>query len=119
MIDEKAFFDIQYQHKFKEKNIIFISVFQYVEYQKARLFGDNETAFDIIKSTSHKVIKKLGERIRNFNEELWKKNRNIFLIRGTYLKLIHCDELLDSIKKMYNLESDQNIIDQVKKIMVN
>jgi ribA/ribD-fused uncharacterized protein len=47
---------------------------QYMMYQKALLFKDEEVANEIMKETNPRNQKALGRKIRNFNDQEWKQN---------------------------------------------
>ncbi len=42
-------------------------------HRKALLFGDNETAKQIMSQTQPAVMKNLGRKVHSFNEEKWDK----------------------------------------------
>jgi ribA/ribD-fused uncharacterized protein len=54
--------------------------------RKALLFGDQEIYKAIMQEVNPNKIKALGRRVRNFVEDVWKKNRYRIVCRGTWLK---------------------------------
>ena len=59
---------------------------QYMMARKAALFGDNEILGEIMASRSQKEIKALGRKVKNFNEDVWLKNRLLVMFDGNYAK---------------------------------
>lgn len=54
--------------------------------QKAILFDDTETLHSILKAKSPAEAKKLGRKVRNFDEAKWVANRYEAVIEGNYQK---------------------------------
>ena len=51
------------------------SVEQYMMYQKALIFGDDEIAHEIMQTHSMSKIKALGRRVRNYDDKKWNEVR--------------------------------------------
>lgn len=66
---------------------------QYMMAEKASLFKDEEILKEILKSKHPKQIKKLGRKVRNFNEEVWKKKRYSIILNGNYAKFMQNEGL--------------------------
>ncbi len=66
---------------------------QYMIAEKARLFDDKEILEEIMKSKQPKQIKELGRKVRNFEEEVWKKKRYSIILNGNYAKFLQNKEL--------------------------
>ena len=66
---------------------------QYMMAEKARLFEDKEILEEIMKSKHPKQIKELGRKVRNFDEEVWKKKRYSIILNGNYAKFLQNEEL--------------------------
>lgn len=76
-----------YPIKFKDDyGIIYHNTEQYMMAHKAALFGDTDTMTDILNETDPAKIKKLGRKVRNFDEDLWHQNRFNIVFQGNYLK---------------------------------
>lgn len=56
--------------------------------EKARLFKDEEILKEILQSKHPKQIKELGRKVRNFDEEVWKKKRYSIILNGNYAKFL-------------------------------
>jgi len=59
---------------------------QYMMYSKAKFFGDEETAKEIMKSTNPAEQKRLGRKVKNFNTELWNKVCFSIVYKANYAK---------------------------------
>ena len=59
---------------------------QFMMYQKAMLFGDNEVAQEILNESNPKNIKALGRKIKNFNQQEWDENKFEIVLAGNFYK---------------------------------
>ncbi len=66
---------------------------QYMMAEKARLFEDKEILEEILESKHPKQIKELGRKVKNFDEEVWKKKRYSIILNGNYAKFIQNEGL--------------------------
>lgn len=66
---------------------------QYMMAEKARLFKDVETLEKIMRSNNPKEIKVLGRQVKNFDENIWKKNRYSIILNGNYAKFMQNEDL--------------------------
>ncbi|AKA69712.1 NADAR family protein [Clostridium scatologenes] len=66
---------------------------QYMMAEKARLFKDNETLDEIMKSSHPKQMKTLGRKVKNFDEELWIKSRYSIIVKGNDAKFTQNENL--------------------------
>lgn len=71
---------------FEENGIIFCCAEQYMMYQKALLFEDQEHADEILKAKDPKRIKALGRLVRNFDAEIWDAHKQEIVLQGNILK---------------------------------
>ena len=60
---------------FTYKGVTFLSSEQALMWEKAKLFGDEETAAKILKTTSQKAIKDLGREVKNYVDLVWAERR--------------------------------------------
>ncbi|KAF9456202.1 hypothetical protein BDZ94DRAFT_422923 [Collybia nuda] len=70
--------------------------------QKALLFSDIEIARKVLGSTSTDKkamaqVKGLGRKVKNFNDAVWKKNRERIVLEGTVHKFRQNKELLEEL----------------------
>ena len=75
-----------YIKDFKINDITFNCMEKYMMYNKALLFDDKKTAYEILKSNQPKAIKELGRKVNNFNGDVWDKIKYTIVITGNYHK---------------------------------
>lgn len=75
-----------FESSFIVDNVYYWCTEQYMMAKKAELFGDFEIQEEIMKSLSQKEIKGLGRQIRNFNDDIWDKNKIKIVFEGNYAK---------------------------------
>ena len=66
---------------------------QYMMAQKALLFDDEEIRQKILSSQSPQRIKALGQKVRNFNETVWKQAKFAIILNGNYMKFTQNPQL--------------------------
>lgn len=71
-----------YKSNFVVEGVTFSCVEQYMMWAKAMLFGDKETASEILKETEPKAMKAYGRKVRNFNSEVWDKEKYSLVLKG-------------------------------------
>jgi len=59
---------------------------QYMMYQKAILFGDSETAEDILSAEQPREQKDLGRKVKNFDSKVWDSKAKEIVFDGCKLK---------------------------------
>lgn len=82
-----------YRAIFCESGITYYSTEQYMMYQKALLFKDEETAKKIIWSESAAKCKELGRQVKNFDEATWNKHKCSIVFMGNLLKFTQNGQL--------------------------
>lgn len=83
--------------KFVENGIEFLHCEQYMMYQKAILFNDQEKAEEILKTSSPKICKDKGKEVRGFIQSVWDANFENIIFEGNRLKFSQNTELLKSL----------------------
>ncbi len=83
----------------------FRSAEHWMMYQKALLFGDKQAADDILKVESPAEAKKLGRKVKNFQEEIWLEKRFQIVVEGNLLKFSQNKDI-----KTYLLQTGDRII---------
>jgi ribA/ribD-fused uncharacterized protein len=78
---------------FKIDTINYCCMEQYMMAEKARLFDDKEILEEILNCNQPKKIKELGRKVRNFDEEVWKKERYSIILKGNYAKFVQNESL--------------------------
>lgn len=86
-------------YQFVEDNLEFTSCEQYMMYKKALLFNDGNTAYKIMCNTDAKIIKQLGREVKNFDGDIWDKNKYNIVLEGNKLKFTQNKQLAKEMKK--------------------
>lgn len=66
---------------------------QYMMAHKAMLFGDDKILEEIMSADNPAVYKKLGRKIRGFDEEVWEQHRTDIVIEGNMAKFSQNEQL--------------------------
>ena len=80
--EEYGFLSNWYPADFCLDGIFYSSLEQYMMYQKAVLFQDNEIADEILKVKDSAAVKALGRSVKNYEESIWNGRRQIIVYRG-------------------------------------
>jgi hypothetical protein len=67
---------------------------QWMMAEKARIFGDEHTRELILNAASPKEMKALGRIISGFDEEKWRRCRELVVFKGTLLKFAQNPRML-------------------------
>lgn len=86
-----------YPSKFKEGDVEFSSMEQYIMAMKALLFKDDEMYRKIMKSDKPRMHKRYGRRVKNFDEKVWTENNYNILLRGLTLKFSQNNKLKEHL----------------------
>lgn len=68
---------------------------QYMMAEKARIFGDEEIRQQILAEYSQMTMKKLGRKVRNYDDEIWKEKRFDVVVKGNIAKFSQNEKLLN------------------------
>lgn len=71
----------------------FSSIEQYMMYEKARVFADEEIMAEVMTLTDAQEIKKLGRKVKNYDDHVWNGIRQIVVFRGVMEKFRQNDDL--------------------------
>ena len=82
-----------YLSDFELNGIRYSSMEQYMMYQKAVLFGDDEIAQQIMETTNVGKIKALGRSVRNYDDVVWNGMRQVIVYEGLLEKFRQNDKL--------------------------
>ena len=66
---------------------------QYMMAEKARIFGDEEIRQQILAEYSQLAMKKLGRKVRNYDDVTWKEKRFDVVVKGNFAKLSQNEKL--------------------------
>ena len=75
-----------YPCRFIENGQSFICAEQYMQYKKAKLFGDNQCGQLILASESPIQHKRFGRRVKPFSERIWSNQAKSIVKRGSMHK---------------------------------
>lgn len=89
-----------YPASFEVKGIKFNCSEQYMMYAKAMLFGDKETAKQILKAEHPREQKALGRKVQNFDAKIWSEQAKKCVYEGCYAKFTQNENL-----KLYLLKT--------------
>lgn len=82
----KACFSQWFPFQFEENGIEYKTAEHYMMAGKAKLFNDNETLEEILKSESPNQAKSLGRKVKNFDPKLWDEQKYNIVKRANFLK---------------------------------
>lgn len=82
-----------YPSDFIIDNIKFNCCEQYMMYMKAKTFGDNETAEEILNTESPSVQKQLGRKVKNFDRDIWDEKCFSIVYQANYAKFSQNENL--------------------------
>ena len=68
---------------------------QYMMAEKARLFDDEQVREEIMNTSDPKLMRTLGRKVRNFNDEVWDKAKYSIVLNGNYYKFTQNKEMMD------------------------
>jgi ribA/ribD-fused uncharacterized protein len=76
------------------KTLEFFNSEQYFMYEKAKAFGDEETAMRILfEGKDPKQAKSLGRKVKGYSDEVWDKMRYKVMVRANLLKYLQNKDL--------------------------
>lgn len=82
----KACFSQWFPFQFEENGIRYKTAEHYMMAGKAKLFSDNETLEEILKSDSPNQAKILGRKVKNFDPKPWDEQKYEIVKRANFLK---------------------------------
>jgi ribA/ribD-fused uncharacterized protein len=94
-----------YPAEFVVDGVNYLTAEHWMMAQKALLFGDKEIEEKIVQASKPALVKDLGRQIRNFNNEVWEKNRFDIVVNGNYHKFSQHEDL-----KEYLLSASDRIL---------
>ena len=91
--EENGYLSNWYLSEFIIDDITFSSMEQYMMYEKAILFHDQETAEKILQTDNVAEIKALGRTVQNFDDTVWGQSREEIVYKGVFEKFRQNPEL--------------------------
>lgn len=89
----KTCFSQWYESVFIVDGIVYSCCEQYMMAEKAKLFNDEKTRREILNAVHPKDMKALGRQVRNFDEEIWNKEKYKIVFEGNIHKFSQNKEL--------------------------
>ena len=86
-----------YPAEFREGNLTFHNVEQYLMYHKALTFGDTETANEIMADSDPVKVKELGRKVRGYIDSKWASIRYGICYEGNRLKFTQSEGLRNEL----------------------
>ena len=94
---ENGFLSNWYLSDFSADGITFSSMEQYMMYQKAVCFQDEETAAQILETQDVSEIKALGRMVAGYDDRIWSGVRQIVVYQGLLKKFGQNEELKERL----------------------
>ena len=77
----------------------FVCLEQFVQYQKAVFFGDDETARKILRSPCVREYQQLGSKVKGFNATTWSKEKYQVMVSGATFKFAQNRHLMKKLAR--------------------
>uniref|UniRef100_A0A914M7B5 NADAR domain-containing protein n=1 Tax=Meloidogyne incognita TaxID=6306 RepID=A0A914M7B5_MELIC len=91
-------FDNRFRSCFTLLGKTFSSVEQFFIWQKARFFGDLEIAEEVLMLDNPITIRRIGKRIRGYNQIEWNSVRNKVMYTGLWAKFTQNTQLFNQLR---------------------
>ena len=95
--EQNGYLSNWYRSVFTVDEITFSSMEQYMMYEKAVQFQDQQTAEKILGTDDVAEIKALGRMVRNFDEKIWREKRESIVHKGVLQKFLQNPELAEKL----------------------
>lgn len=102
---DKSCFSQWYSSAFKIDNILYKTAEHYMMVKKAELFSDASIIEKILAAEHPGEAKKLGRKVKGFNEELWLANRFNLVVTGNMAKFSQNKDL-----KKFLINTDKRVL---------
>ena len=100
--EENGYLSNWYLSDFTVGDLKYTSMEQYMMYQKAVVFGDNEIAKQILATDDVAYIKELGRKVSGYRDNVWNGVRQIIVYEGLMAKYSQNPELGEKLKATGN-----------------
>lgn len=97
--EENGYLSNWYLSDFTINGITFSSMEQYMMFQKAVIFHDQEIAKEILANHDPAFIKELGRSVSGYNESYWNGVRSIIIYEGLCAKFLQNADLNQKLKE--------------------
>lgn len=93
-------FPSNFKAEFDGQEFTFANTEQYFMYVKAKTFGDDDTAAEILyNGTDPKTAKDLGRQVKNYDDKVWNEKRYQVMLDANYLKYTQNENLKKKLLK--------------------
>ncbi|WP_444885292.1 NADAR family protein [Microbulbifer sp. PSTR4-B] len=89
----KSCFSQWYDSPFSSEGNEFLTAEHFMMYEKARLFGDNSAAAELLEVKEPGAAKAIGRKVVGFNQDIWDKERFDIVVRVNFAKFKDNDKL--------------------------
>ena len=96
--EEYGFLSNWYRSNFTVNGIEYSSMEQYMMYQKAICFRDEEVAAQILGTKDVAEVKRLGRAVKNYDDHTWNGMRQIVVYEGLLEKFSQNEDLKKQLK---------------------
>ena len=97
--EENGYLSNWYLSEFTVNGVTFSSMEQYMMYEKALLFQDQEIVKKVLQTDNVAEIKALGRAVQHFDDKIWIKVREKIVYRGVLEKFRQNPELAEKLEK--------------------
>ena len=97
--EENGYLSNWYLSEFTVNGVTFSSMEQYMMYEKALLFQDQETVKKVLQTDNVAEIKALGRAVKHFDDKIWIKVREKIVYRGVLEKFRQNPEFAEKLEK--------------------
>lgn len=96
--EENGYLSNWYLSAFTVAGVAFSSMEQFMMYQKAKCFGDEAVASQILNTENVSHIKELGRLVSGYDDNYWNGVRQIVVYEGLYAKFSQNEKLGEQLK---------------------
>ena len=100
--EENGYLSNWYLSAFTINDVTFSSMEQYMMYEKAVHFKDQDIASKILATDDVSETKALGRLVKNYNETYWNGIRQIVVFEGLYAKFSQNKDLKEKLQSTQN-----------------
>ena len=100
--EENGYLSNWYLSDFSCENVQFSSMEQYMMYQKAVIFHDEEITEQILSTNDVAEIKALGRQVHEYDDHVWNGMRQIIIYKGLLAKFSQNEDLKTALQQTGN-----------------
>ncbi|OCK86247.1 DUF1768-domain-containing protein, partial [Lepidopterella palustris CBS 459.81] len=100
-----------YESAWEHEGTTYISAEMWMMVSKARLFGDEGVAQQMLETTDPKTHKQLGRLVEGFDPEVWDQNKNRIVEEGNWHKFTKSKEQAEELQKKLLATGDRELVE--------